>query len=680
MKENDMGWLIQCMLLLVVTAWLPASAQDLPPAGEQQLEDLAAVLETETDDDDYLQRLEQFRKHPVDINNADADELNELGILSGSQILHFMRYRQLLGPLVSIYEMQAIPSWDMVTIRKLLPFVQVNLQADPGQGRGNRFRAGDQVLLLRISQALEKSSDYDTAAGIHRFLGSPQRVWLRYTYKFRNLLQYGITADKDAGEGLFSKIQRAGFDFYSFHFFMRGGKSVRALALGDFTVNMGQGLMQWQGMAFRKGSDAIAIKRYSPTLRPYNSAGEFFFHRGAAVTLGRGPFDLTVFVSARNLSANIAFDQDADQEIFSSFVSSGYHRSMPEGEKRNNIRQLAGGASMSIRRERFKLSLNSVAYRFSLPYRKRDDPYNLYAWKGRNWFNAGLDYAFTWKNMHCFGEIAIDRKLNMAIVQGLMVSLDPAVDLSILYRHISERYQAIYGNAFTESTAPSNERGIYTGLCIRPGPGWKLNAYADFYQFPWLKFRTDAPSSGRDFLLVLEYRPNRQTEIYTRWRREKRQGNSIQPVYPMHPLQSILRESWRAHLGYQFTRAITYRTRAEILIYERGEEGPERGFTLFSDLLVKPLLRPYSGSIRLQYFETDSYDARVYAYENDVLYQQSIPAFSGKGFRYYTIIQYRISKQFHCWLRLAQTRFLDKTHDRRNTEIKIQFRYILKGT
>ena len=42
--------------------------------------------------------------------------------------------------------------------------------------------------------------------------------------------------------------------FYSAHFFLRKAGIIKDLALGDFTVSMGQGLILWQGMATGKGS------------------------------------------------------------------------------------------------------------------------------------------------------------------------------------------------------------------------------------------------------------------------------------------------------------------------------------------------------------------------------------------------------------------------------------------
>src|SRR6185503_7473909 len=101
-----------------------------------------------------------------------------------------------------------------------------------------------------------------------------------YRYSYKNLLQYGLVGDKDAGEQFLKGAQHSGFDFYSFHLFARNVGVIQSLAIGDFTVNMGQGLIHWQGLAFKKSAATMSIKRQSAVLRPYNSAGEFYFHRG----------------------------------------------------------------------------------------------------------------------------------------------------------------------------------------------------------------------------------------------------------------------------------------------------------------------------------------------------------------------------------------------------------------
>ena len=86
----------------------------------------------------------------------------------------------------------------------------------------------------------------------------------------------------------------------------------------------------------------------------------------------------------------------------------------------------------------------------------------------------------------------------------------------------------------------------------------------------------------------------------------------------------------------------------------------ETGFLSFFDLLYKPLLKPYSGNIRLEYFETSGYNSRIYTYENDVLYSFSIPALYDKGYRYYINLNFDVKRNLSVWLRWAQTVYKNK--------------------
>src|SRR5205809_2296597 len=102
---------------------ITGSAQDLSPTRQAQLEDLTDARQAETKDDSYWQQSEHLKKHPLNLNAADANELKELISLTDLQIDNFISYRNLFGSLISIYELQAIPSWDIVTIKKILPYV-----------------------------------------------------------------------------------------------------------------------------------------------------------------------------------------------------------------------------------------------------------------------------------------------------------------------------------------------------------------------------------------------------------------------------------------------------------------------------------------------------------------------------------------------------------------------------
>jgi hypothetical protein len=84
------------------------------------------------------------------------------------------------------------------------------------------------------------------------------------------------------------------------------------------------------------------------------------------------------------------------------------------------------------------------------------------------------------------------------------------------------------------------------------------------------------------------------------------------------------------------------------------------------------------------YFETEGYNSRIYAFENDVLYGYSIPVFFDKGYRYYLNINYDLTKKFSFWIRLSQTIYpekksygsgLDEVNSNTKTELKFQAIY-----
>ena len=673
------------ILIAIQFSLFTCLGQDIPPSTEQQLENLTDADQAETEDDSYLQQLEQFRTNPLNLNTADINELRELRILTDLQIANFISYRRLFGKFISIYELQAIPTWDVHTLRKLLAFITVASPVSLKDDLAFRFKEGGHSLLFRFTQIIEKQKGFDRSTPGTKYLGGPQRLFLRYRYTYKNLLQFGFAGDKDAGEQFLRGAQNKGFDFYTYHLFVRKIGIIQALALGDFTVNMGQGLIQWQSLAFKKSVDVMGVKRQSAILRPYNSAGEFNFNRGIGITIKKENIEATAFASIRQLSANFVTDTINYEDYISSFLMSGYHRTPAENADKNSLRQISFGGNIKYTGNRWQIGINGIQYNFSFPIQKRDEPYNLFAISGKTWYNLSVDYSYTYKNLHFFGEAAADKNFNKAFLNGLLISVDSRVDVSLVQRTIAKNYQAVNGNAFAENVYPTNENGIYAGITIRPAAAWRLDGYGDIYKFPWLKYQVDAPSSGRDFLAQLTYTPTKQIEIYTRFRNESRQINQPDNNTVYNYLVTVPKQNWRIQTSYKINPTIAIRNRIEMIWYNKKEENKETGFLAFADIIYKPMMKPFSGVLRLQYFETEGYNSRLYAYENDVLYSYSIPVFYDKGYRYYCTLNYDVSKKISLWLRWAQTIYqtkntvgsgLDEISGKRRSELKFQVRIL----
>jgi hypothetical protein len=267
--------------------------------------------------------------------------------------------------------------------------------------------------------------------------------------------------------------------------------------------------------------------------------------------------------------------------------------------------------------------------------------------------NHALNVHRTWRNVHFFGELAMDREGDLAAMAGFMIGADPKLDISLAARKIGKGYRSFFASAFTEASEPSNEEGIYTGITYRFGPKLVVDAYADHYRFPWLRYRVDAPGAGRDYLAQLSFTPQKKTSFYVRYRSERksqttRLGSNIKTI------GNIEKQVVRLHLQYKVNAAWEWRMRLELNeLVAKGEED-QHGFLLFTDLFWKPSGKPFSISGRALICETKGYESRIYAYENDVMFYNIVPAFYGKTSRLYLNTSLQISDNIEVFVKIAR--------------------------
>ncbi len=644
----------------------------------------------EYEDDSYLLNLVKYTVRPLNLNKAGSDELKHLPFLNDLQIQSFLLYRRLLGQLVNIYELQAVPYWNINTIKQVLPYTSLSDNNILDNIR-ERWKGGSHSLLLRTSRVLEKSKGFQKSSGSSQYPGDPLRLYLRYQYNYKNVLQWGLLADKDAGEQLFKGAQKAGFDFYSFHFFLKDTGLVKCLAIGDYRINMGQGLVQWQGIAFGRSSDMANVIRHSQVLTPYTAPSESGFHRGLGLTLQRKKLEGTFFLSYQKISGNLDTDSVNSHRYVSSLLLSGYHRTVGEIADKSNINQLSAGGTLKYSAAKWHLAVNAIRHHWSAPLNRTDKPYNHFAAEGNVFFNASLDYNFVFRNLYVFGEAAINKPLKKAVVNGVLIAVDPKVDVVFLHRLIDKGYHALYSNAFTANTATVNENGVFGGLSIRPNPAVTINCYSDVFRFPWLKYRVDAPSWGKEYQVSVAYKEGKLAEIYSTYRKQQKQINHRGTGNTTSVVETFSRVNWRIQSKIAINRSVSFRNRFEISRYEVNGAGSEHGFMAFMDVGYKPPSGGWSANARIQYFETDGYNARIYAFENDVLYSFSTPALFDKGYRYYLNFHVDCSDwittsgakplKIDYWIRFARTAYPGKTSTgtgadmimgNRKTEIKMQ--------
>jgi len=611
------------------------------------MEDQAELEDRESEED--LQLLQRYKQRPLDLNLANAEDMAAFPFLHPLQVEQLMIYRKLAGDLVSVRELQAVPGWDPSTIRKLLPYVRIAAPSGLWDVLAESGRKGAHQLLLRSGLAAGSS------------------LLLRYHFRAPRL-QISFNTEKDGGEKFWQG--QKGISFASAHVALRELGSVRQLILGDFLVNMGQGLVIWQGRSVRKTGMPIQVKRQLPSLQPYRSNDENRYMRGIALQTGKGRFEAALFFSRNLLDANTGVDTVTGYRKASSFIYTGYHRTQHELEQKNAVTLSSAGTSVSYSDNAFRLGANVLYHHFSLPIQRAKEPYNLFAAKGRSMLNYSLQYQHTWRNMHSFGELAFDREGDLAALQGVMISADPRLDISLVFRSLCKRYRSFQGSAFTESSEPANETGLYMGLSLRATQFLTIDAYTDHYRIPWLAYRADAPGAGRDHLVQISIKPDKQTLVYFRFRSENETAGF--KLNGVRVSGQQIKTSGRFHIEHRPTGEWEWRCRLEINKLET-EEKKGWGSLFLADLFWSPDQSQIALNGRFSLFSTSGYDTRIYAFENDVMFYNIVPAFHGSGGRVYINVKWKKSDNWQVFLKMA--RDLGERSSNWNSRFQVLYRF-----
>ncbi|MGB3949201.1 MAG: helix-hairpin-helix domain-containing protein [Bacteroidia bacterium] len=668
-------------------------AQDIPvklddSELQQQLEN--AAENTGNEDADYTNLLEgliYYKQHPINLNKASKEELQQLFFLNDIQINNLLKHIEKSGDLITIYELQGINGLDMQTIKRMLPYVKVTDNFNTANfSLGEMFKNGQHNVILRYAQVLEQQkgfSDIDSAALAKspnsRYIGSPQRLYTRYRFTYGTNVSWGFTAEKDQGELLFKKNQRYnydfyenalngkqknGFDFYSAHFFVKNIKFIKSLAIGDYQATFGQGLVAWSGLAFTKSADIMSGKKSALGIRPYTSVDENRFLRGAATTIGRKNWEATAFFSRKRIDANISDTlENGEVAAISSLQETGYHSTVSEIADKDAITQTMYGGNVGYKSRGFSIGATALNYQLDKNFNRQLSYYNQFEFSSTQNLNVGVDYNWVLRNFNFFGEAAYSKSGGKAFLNGLIVSLDPRLSFTALYRNYQRNYQNLISNAFAESSMATNEKGLYLGIAARPINTISITAYFDRFEFPWMRYQANIPSSyGTDYLAQINYTPSKKTDMYFRIReRNFLRTSAAEDDAIIDYLAPVQQTNYRFNISYSILPSIKLKNRIELVDYKVNTHKTEKGYMAYQDVTYNKIGTPLSVSLRYALFHTDTYDARIYAFESEIPGVYSILANYYRGSRFYILLDYNLTRKIEIWVRYSQTFYDNKT-------------------
>ncbi|MGZ4055451.1 MAG: ComEA family DNA-binding protein [Bacteroidia bacterium] len=676
---------------------------------QQRLENNAE--ETQTEDADYSSLLEgmiYYKEHPINLNKTNKEELQTLLLLNDIQINNLLTHIEKYGKLITIYELQSIDGFDLQTIQHILPYVKVADNFSSSHFSLNEmFKNGQSDVIMRYGRVLEKQKGFTPidSASLYkspnsRYIGSPDKLYARYRFTYGTNVSWGITAEKDEGELFFRKNQnfkynwyenslggnqRSGFDFYSAHLFIHNFKFIKSLAIGDYQANFGQGLTLFSGQAFGKTPDAMSVKKSASGIRPYTSVDENKFMRGAATTLKFKQLEVTGFYSRKHIDANVS-DTLADGEIaaVSSLQTTGYHTTPNEIADKHSILQTMYGGNLAFKGKKLDVGVTALSYNLDKNFNRSLSYYNQFEYSAKQNFNFGMDYNFIIRNFNFFGEESVSKNGGKAFLNGALISLDPRLSFTVLNRNYQRNFQNIMSNGFAESTTASNERGTYIGIVIKPTSYTTISGYYDRFQSDWLKYQVNAPSYGNDYVAQFNYTPSKKLDMYFRIRQRNKQKNTTSPDI-IDYLVPVNQDNYRFNISYTILPSVKLKNRLELVDYKLGDNKTSKGYMVYQDVTYNKLGKPFSVTLRYAIFQIDTYDARLYEYETEVPGSYSIPAYYGRGSRFYILLDYNITRKIELWLRFAQTYYdnatvispgsLNEIQGHTKSEVKVQMKF-----
>lgn len=586
-----------------------------------QLDVLLEEATYDSEDSQIFDSIEYLINNPIDINKATVNELKRIPLLNYTSALILVRERNLLGGFTTIEQLRYIKEIPPEEIERILPFLKIE---SVNRSITNTFE--DYLHQTEITYRFRTINDLQLKEGFadNKYLGSKPKYYNRIQLRSSNIFRAGILTEKDAGEKSLT-------DFTSFHLNINKIAGLIDLTLGDYTFEFGQGLALWGPYSFSKGSNATSsVSKNGRGVVPYLSADENQFMRGGGFKLDLGKINFSGFISYRSLDASI----DTNTNKITSLPLDGYHRTENELNKKDKVAETIFGFNTDLFiSEDHKVSLLYFNANFSNGFIGN----GIYKPSGNNFRYFSLGYSSIINNLYFSGEFA-NNKTSIASINNVELSISRKLSLVFSYRNYPKNFISLKGSSFGEKLNSQNETGFYTGLTWR-SPIGTFNIYYDQYKFSYTSSNYVLPSNGNEFLIFYENKFSSSLIFRLRYKYESQDLDEI--VNGEYRLIKLIKNSLRPELSYQISKSLQLRTRIEYLFIGSNEVvEAENGFLIFQDVKYSPI-NNMSLQARIILFSTDSYNSRIYQFENDLPGVMTNPALYGEGMRWYLTAKYK---------------------------------------
>ncbi len=660
------------LLLIAVSHAFCQTAENESPMQWEYFVDLMATEygEEESMDRELMEQLFELHSNPLDINTLAQEDLFVLPFLNEEQISDITRYIEKNKPVYSLGELMFISSLGRADREMLKLFVRVSPKTmmeveRPDITAKSRLKEGKHELVVRSDipfyqragfadlpqEVLDKSPNK-----VYR--GDPLHHAFRYAFASKNHLFAGMQMEKDAGE--------KGIDHVAGYIMLQDIGVVKRAIVGNYKISFGKGLAVNTSAKFGKMMMINSVDKMDAGITKHSSTAEAGYFTGGGATLRLDGWTLSAFASRRQGDGTYSKDSAG----ISSLKTDGLHRTQLERSKKGNVGITDVGGNVHWANDFLQLSATAVATHFSIPLAPKNDTessyYRLYNASGKDFLVGSLSYSCRLNAITLGGETAYsatDKQNGFATLNSIRWRVDGSNTLTLIGRHYGAKFVSINGKAFGENASVQNEDGIFLGWSSSAFRNLLIDTYVDAMHFPWMKQGVSGSSYGYEGVAQAVYSPREEWSLQARYRIKSKQKDF---TYDRNDgkftvLEYNTNQNLKLQLNCKLSPSVSLRASAIGTMVTFGSNPNEYGFAAGGNIRWKSLKSQCRIDVGFTYFDTDSYNARVYNYEPTLLYSFGSTSYYYKGIRTTLLANIPIIKnQLFLNAKLGMTKYFNR--------------------
>ena len=429
--------------------------------------------------------------------------------------------------------------------------------------------------------------------------------------------------------------------------YWKGRGFLKGFVVGNLRYELSRGLLFFSRSRINKESQVItSAGRKGRGLGIDLSATEAYYLRGFGLEVNPSPrLSLTALISSSPLDAS----RDESGHAVS-IRTSGYHYPSSSTERGGvELSTVAGHLDITLgKKGGFGLTMTDLKYSEAVSPPLEEG--NFYDFRGTRRDFTGFDWDLVLGGLGFFGEGGVEIGRGKGIILGVESGAKDAM-WSLLFRSYDPGCSPPFGNPFQSgSSAPTNERGFYSGLVLNVMPNIRLSLFVDVYRRLWRRVREPFPVARGEMFVEGKWRPERGVRVAFRF--IERRGEKVEYAESLPKNSDDVMRRLRLQIDWS-DRPLAFRGRYEQVLSGHSDL-PEDGALLYFDTRLRPT-SSFSLDLRVVFFGTESSSSSVYAYEVDLPGMMSITPFSGDGMRWYLYGRYDLRKDLRISVKFGET-------------------------